>query len=304
MNIDQFQVFRTIAQAKSFTKAAKILNFTQPAVSSQVKILEQTFNTILCERGNNGVTLTEAGKIFYEYGDKILALYSELEDEITRVTGEEKEFINIGASNSAGNYSLPCSLLTFKEMHPNVRFKLDIMSTVDILQRIRERQLDIGVVEGQLTDLEDFDVHKIETNKLVLIAPPKGKWLETESITISELAKEPFIAREEQSSIRHLVDNYLKTIGYSIKDFNIAMEITNFDAIKIAVMRTKGVSLVPYPVVQKELREGSLKQINVTNLHLDWDMQVISRVNESLTGLKETFLKFITSPVIRSSKKN
>ncbi|MEN6462640.1 MAG: LysR family transcriptional regulator [Syntrophomonas sp.] len=303
MNIEQFQVFRTIAQARSFTKAAKILNFTQPAISSQIKILEQTFNTSLCERGNNGVTLTEAGNIFYEYGDKILALYSELEREIARVTGEEKEFINIGASNSAGNYSLPCSILTFKEMYPNVRFKLDIGPTVDILQKIRERQLDIGVVEGELTDLDDFEVNKIDTNKLVLIAPPKGKWLETDSITISELTKEPFIAREEQSSIRHFVDGYLKTSGFSFKDFNIVMEITNFDAIKFAVMRSRGVSLVPYPVVQRELREGSLKQINVTNLHLDWDMRVICRANESLTGLKEAFLKFITVPGVRSFKK-
>lgn len=302
MNIDQFQVFRTIAQSKSFTRAAKILNFTQPAISSQIKILEQTFNTTLCERGNNGVTLTQSGKIFYEYGDKILALYSEMEREIANVTGESKEFINVGASNSAGNYSLPCAILNFKEMYPNVKVKLDIGPTADILERIRERQLDIGVLEGNLSNLDDFNVFKIDTNKLVLIVPPKGKWKNINSISISELTKEPFIAREEESSIRHFVDSYLKSVGFSFKDFNIVMEVTNFDAIKIAVMRSKGVSLVPYPVAQKELHEGSLKQINVTNLHLDWDMRVICRAHESLTGLKEAFLNFITNPGTRAFK--
>jgi DNA-binding transcriptional LysR family regulator len=303
MNIEQFQVFRTIAQAKSFTKAAKILNFTQPAISSQIKMLEQTFNTSLCERGNNGVTLTDAGKIFYEFGDKILALYSDLEREIARVTGEDKEFINVGASNSAGNYYLPCSLLNFKEMYPNVRFKLDIGPTADILQKIRERELDIGVVEGDLNNLDDFEVYNIERNKIVLVAPPTGKWLETDSITISELAREPFIAREEQSSLRRFVENYLNTVDFSFKDFNIVMEITNFEAIKIAVLRGKGVSLLPHPVVQRELWEGALKQIMVTNLHLNWDMRVICRANESLSDIKQTFLNFITTPRKRTAKK-
>lgn len=104
MNIEQFEVFRTIAQAKSFTKAAKILNFTQPAISSQVKTLEQNLNTTLFERCNTGVKLTEAGRKFYEYGERILAIYAEMEREIANISGHNKEFINVGASYTAGNY--------------------------------------------------------------------------------------------------------------------------------------------------------------------------------------------------------
>lgn len=121
MNVEQFEIFRTIAQVRSFTKAAKILNFTQPAISSQIKILEQHYNIALFERCNNGVKLTEAGKKFYEYGNKILALYEQMENDIASISGVNKEHINIGTSYTAGNYYLPNAILAFKELHSSTK---------------------------------------------------------------------------------------------------------------------------------------------------------------------------------------
>lgn len=296
MNIEQFEIFRTITQAKSFTKAAKILNFTQPAISSQIKSLEQNFNVSLFERGNTGVKLTEAGKKFYEYGEKILAIYSEMESEIAKISGQSKEFINVGASYTAGNYFLPSSIITFKELNPNVHIRLDIGHSQDIIENIRDRSIDIGVVEGNLANEPDLNKIKIESNDLVLIVPPRGKWLDKNSLSLKNLLTEPFIAREEESSIRHFVDTYLKTLGLSFNDFNIVTEITNWEAIKEAVMRNKGVSLVPYPVVKRELNDGRLLKVQVKDLQLSWDMEVVVRSNEKFTGLKKSFLDFITNP--------
>ncbi len=295
MNIDQFEVFRTIAQAKSFTKAAKILNFTQPAISSQVKTLEQNLNVSLFERGNSGVKLTEAGRKFYEYGEKILVLYAEMEEEIAKISGQDMEFINVGASYTAGNYFLPTSIITFKELNPNVHIRLDIGHSQDIINNIRDRSTDIGVIEGNLTNDPDLKKFKIESNELVLIVPPRGYWLERTTITINDLLKEPFIAREEESSIRHFVDTYLKTLSLSFNDFNIVTEITNWEAIKEAVIRNKGVSLVPYPVVKREINEGRLLKVGVRDLQLAWDMEVVVRANENFTGLKKEFLEFISN---------
>lgn len=295
MNINQFEVFRTIAQAKSFTKAAKILNFTQPAISSQVKALEENFDVTFFERGNTGVRLTEAGKIFYEYGEKILSIYEEMGNEIAKVSGFSKEFINVGASYTAGNYFLPSAIITFKEFNPDVHIRLDIGHGQDIIEDIRERTIDIGVVEGSLANYSDIKKIKLESNQLVLIVPPRNEWLNIDSLTINDLITKPFIAREEESSIRLFVDEYLKTIGLSFADFNIVTEITNWEAIKIAVMRNKGVSLVPYPVVKKEVDEGNLLKIDVEDLQLAWDMEVITRANENFSGLKKEFLDFITN---------
>lgn len=296
MNIDQFEVFRIITQAKSFTKAAKILNFTQPAISSQIKALEENLNVSLFDRGNTGVKPTEAGKKFYEYGEKILALYAEMEAEIAKISGLNKEFINVGASYTAGNYFLPSSIITFKDLNPDVHIRLDIGHSQDIINDVKDRTIDIGVVEGNLTNEPDLHKIKIESNDLVLIVPPRSEWLRRPSITISELLNEPFIAREEESTIRHFVESYLKTLDLTFDDFNIVTEITNWEAIKEAVLRNKGVSLVPYPVVKRELNEGRLLKVAVPNMKLSWDMEVVVRMNENFTGLKKEFLEFISDP--------
>ena len=296
MNIEQFEVFRTIAQAKSFTKAAKILNFTQPAISSQVKILEQNFNVALFERCNTGVKLTEAGKKFYEYGERILAIYAEMEREIANISGNNKEFINVGANYTAGNYFLPSSIITFKELHDNVHIRLDIGHSNDIINSIKDRSLDLGVIEGDSLLDKDLNVYTVKSNELVLIAPAYNRWFNSRIVSLEELMQTPFIAREEESSIRHFVDSYLKTKGVSFEDFNIVTEISNFEAIKEAVLRNKGISLVPLPVVQREIQEGHLVRLEVKGLSLAWDMRVVTRANENLTGMKEDFLEFLTDP--------
>lgn len=297
MNMEQFEVFRTIAQTRSFTKTAKILNFTQPAISAQIKLLERKFNVLLCERGNNGVILTEAGKILYEYGDKILALHAEMQNEIEKITNQSKEFINIGASYSVGNDFLPSAISNFKEIYPNVRIRLDIGTGSNLLHKLKERQIDIALVEGEVSDVQDFDIFKIDTNKVILIVANEGKWVDIDSITVDELVRERFILREEESDLRHFADSYLKKYGYNISKLNIIMEITNYDAIKIAVMHNEGVSLVPAPVAQKEIAEGSLKQVEIKDWDLELDMKVVCRVKESLTGLKETFLNYLSIPM-------
>lgn len=296
MNIEQFEIFRTIAQAKSFTKAAKILNFTQPAISSQVKMLEQNFNVALFERCNTGVKLTDAGRKFYEYGERILALYAEMEREIANISGNNKEFINVGASYTAGNYFLPSSIITFKELHENVHIRLDIGHSPDIINAIKERSLDLGVVEGDYYLDKDLDAYKVQSNELVIISPPNNRWFDSRVVTLEELMQAPFIAREAESSIRHFVESYLKTQGISFDDFNIITEISNFEAIKEAVMRNKGISLVPLPVVQREIQEGHLIRLEVKGLQLAWDMRVVVWANETLTGIKEEFLQFLTDP--------
>lgn len=293
MNIEQFEVFRTIAEAKSFTKAAKILNFTQPAISAQIKLLEKTFNVTLFERGSNGVRLTEAGKKFSEYGTKVLALYEEMETEIARMSGQNIEHIKIGASYTAGNYILPCSIISFKEEYNDVQIRLDIGHNQEIIRNLRERTIDIGIIEGVFEPRDEFDICTVKSYNVVLVASPQNKWQDKLLITISDLLKEPFIAREEESFTRKYINSYLKSKFINIADFNIIMEMSNFEAIKNAVIANKGISLIPYPVVEHELKEGHLIQLDVKDFDLVMEMQVVTRANEAPTGLKKTFSEYL-----------
>lgn len=296
MNIEQFQVFRTIAQVKSFTKAAKILNFTQPAISSQIKLLEQSYNVTLFERCNNGVRLTEAGKKFYEYGDRILAMYEEMELEIAKLSGMSKEVINIGASYTSGNYYMPQVILNFKDQNPNAFVRLNISNSGQIINEVKDRTLDIGIVEGNMTYDRDLEIYKVCNDELILIAPATDKWLNRTSITIEELVNEPFVSREETSGTRQYFSTFLSNHGVNFDDMNIVMEITNSEAIKHAVINNQGIAVVPSPVVKRELAQGTLVRMDIENFRVSWDIEVIWRAKESLTGLKEEFLRYLLNP--------
>ncbi|MDD2373094.1 MAG: LysR family transcriptional regulator [Syntrophomonadaceae bacterium] len=297
MNIEQFEIFKTIAEVKSFTKAAKKLSFTQPAISTQIKILEQNFDLALFERHNHGVQLTDAGRKFYEYGDRILALYEEMEQDLARIKGHNKEVINIAACDTAGNYILPSIVINFKELHPQACLRLEVAHTQDIIEKLKQRHLDIGIIEGKLpADDKSLSSVNIYDDKLVLVVPRKNKWLkDKKSISLDKLRNEPFIAREEGSCIRNVLDAKLAKAGRSFSEFNVVAEFNNYEAIKQAVINNNGVALMPESVARRELDERLLWKVYVDELKISWNIKAVWRHNELQTGNKKQFLDYISN---------
>jgi len=297
MNIEQFEIFKTIAEVKSFTKAAKKLSFTQPAISTQIKILEQNFDLALFERHNHGVQLTDAGRTFYEYGDRILALYEEMEQDLARIKGNNKEVINIASCDTAGNYILPSIIINFKELHPQTCLRLEVADTQDIIEKLKKRHLDIGIIEGKLpvgdNSLSSVNIYD---DKLVLVVPRKNKWLRDKgSMSLDKLINEPFIAREQGSCIRNVLDAKLAKIGRSFDEFNVVAEFNNYEAIKQAVINNNGVALMPESVARRELDERLLWRVYVDELKISWNIKAVWRHNELQTGNKKQFLDYITN---------
>ena len=304
MKIEQFEIFKTIAEVKSFTKAAKKLNFTQPAISTQIKILEQNFELALFERHNHGVQLTEAGRIFYGYGDRILALYEEMEQDLAKIKGQNKEVINIAACDTAGNYILPSIVINFKELHPQACLRLEVAHTQDIIEKLKHRHLDIGIIEGKIPkDDKTLSSINIYDDKLVLVVPRKNKWLrDKKSISLDKLINEPFIAREEGSCIRNVLDAKLAKLGRSFDEFNVVAEFNNYEAIKQAVINNNGVALMPESVARRELDEGLLWRVYVDELKISWHIKAIWRQNELQTGNKKQFLEYITNDITETQE--
>ncbi len=297
MNIEQFEIFKTIAEVKSFTKAAKKLNFTQPAISTQIKILEQNFDLALFERHNHGVQLTDAGRTFYEYGDRILALYEEMEQDLAKIKGHSKEVINLAACDTAGNYILPSIVINFKELHPQACLRLEVAHTQDIIEKLKHRKLDIGIIEGKLPEYDDsLSSFNIFDDKLVLVAPRRNKWLkDKKSISLDKIINEPFIAREEGACIRNVLDAKLAKLGRSFDEFNVVAEFNNYEAIKQAVINNNGVALMPESVARRELNERLLWRVCVDELKISWNIKAVWRHNEIQTGNKKQFLDYITN---------
>jgi len=167
----RLQVFHTVARLLSFTKAADSLHMTQPAVTFQVRQLEEYFNTRLFDRTHNRISLTEAGKQVYGYSGKIFEQYREMENSVRELTGEISGILSLGASSTIAEYMLPALLGDFKHQFPDVTIRLKVANSDGIVHMVENNVIDLGVVESPVSN-KNLSVELCRTDELVLIVPP------------------------------------------------------------------------------------------------------------------------------------
>jgi DNA-binding transcriptional LysR family regulator len=253
----RLQVFHTVARLLSFTKAADSLHMTQPAVTFQVRQLEEYFNTRLFDRTHNRISLTEAGGRVYHYADKIFRLYDEMESSVRELTGDVSGVLMIGASMTVAEYMLPALLGDFKKQYPQVNIRLRVSNTDSIVSLVEDNEIDLGVVEAPVTN-KNLAVELCRADQLVVVLPPDHPLAARSKITVRELLEQPYICREEGSGTREVVQDYLKAAGLGHSDMNSVMELGSPEAIKGAVEAGMGISILSRTTVGKELKLGSL----------------------------------------------
>ena len=257
----RLQVFHTVARLLSFTKAAESLHMTQPAVTFQVRQLEEHFNTRLFDRAHNRISLTDAGQRVYEYADRIFELYREMENDIREMTGIIRGSITIGASTTIAEYMLPSLLGDFKAKYPEVEIHLKVSNSEGIVSMVENNTIDLGVVESQVTN-KNLLVEACRQDQLVAIVPPKHPLANEPSIQIGKILEYPFICREEGSGTREVIAAYLREVGNDA-ELDVSMELGSPEAVKGAVEAGMGISIVSRATVQKELRLGTLVAIRL-----------------------------------------
>ncbi len=258
----RLQVFHTVARLLSFTKAAETLHMTQPAVTFQVRQLEEHFNTRLFDRTRNRISLTEAGHTVFGYADRIFALYQEMERAVSELTGEISGDLRIGASTTIAEYMLPTLLGDFKEKHEGVTIHLKVANSEGIVSMVEHNDIDLGVVESPVTS-KNLAVEVCRRDSLVAIVPPGHVLAGQSDVTFPELLKFPFICREEGSGTREVIGAQLHQLDDGEASLKIAMELGSPEAVKGAVEAGMGVSVVSRTTIQKELRLGTLVAIDL-----------------------------------------
>jgi DNA-binding transcriptional LysR family regulator len=258
----RLQVFHTVARLLSFTKAAETLHMTQPAVTFQVRQLEEYFNTRLFDRTHNRISLTDAGNLVYKYADRIFELYNEMEHSVREMTGEISGALTIGASTTIAEYMLPSLLGDFKAKYPEVNIHLKVSNTDGIVSMVENNIIDLGVVEAPVGN-KNLVVESCSPDKLVAIVPPGHPEAKRQSLTYEDLLKYPFICREEGSGTREVINEWLKNDINKKGDLNISMELGSPEAVKGAVEAGMGISVVSSATIQKELKLGTLVAINL-----------------------------------------
>jgi DNA-binding transcriptional LysR family regulator len=258
----RLQVFHTVARLLSFTKAAETLHMTQPAVTFQVRQLEEHFNTRLFDRTHNRISLTDAGKQVFNYADKIFEQYAEMENAVREVTGEISGALIIGASTTIAEYMLPALLGDFKAKYPDVTVHLKVSNTDGIVSMVENNDIDLGVVEAPVSN-KNLMVEVCRIDQLVAIVPPKHPLAHESSLPVSKLVQYPFICREEGSGTREVISEHLHAGGVNNNELNICMELGSPEAVKGAVEAGMGISITSNATIIKELQLGTLVAVKL-----------------------------------------
>jgi len=252
----RLKVFHTVAKLLNFTKAADALHMTQPAVTFQIRQLEEYFNTRLFDRTHNRVSLTEAGQRVYSFSGRIFELYDEMEHAIREMTGDVSGIVTLGASTTIAEYMLPFLLGDFKSKNPEVNIRLKVSNTDGIVSMVENNVIDLGIVEASVSN-KNLQVDVCRMDQLVAIMPPEHELSGFETLTAQQLITQPFICREEGSGTREVIAEYLQETGVK-EEPKVCLELGSPESIKSAVEAGMGISIMSLSTVQKEIKLNTL----------------------------------------------
>ncbi len=296
-SLEQFLIFRDVAESGNITQASNRLHISQPSVSVQIQHLEQEFGAQLFDRTNRGVTLTNSGKILYEKVVFVLDELDQTKDAIENYSARQNSHIHIGVTLNIGDYILPHVLGLAYPGQITPQFSTQIADTASIERMVDEHKLDIGLVEGTALDNHKLTIEKFWNDELMILVAPTHPWAELTSVEYADLAAERLIVREKGSIPRELMDSILTANGFDPSELNIAMELNSTQAIKEAVVAGLGVALLSALATHEMVEDHRLSALRLTGRRLLKPLSIITRKDAELTAEEEWFLSQIRSYV-------
>ncbi len=275
LNIENLKMFCLVVDEGSISQAARLSFMSQPAVTRQIHQLENFYGTLLFDRKEGKLTVTDAGKRLYPFAQEIIHDFNRSIEVIQQAIGKYNAKLIVGASLTIGEYLLPRLLGGFKKQAPDIRVTLNIKNTPSILEDLANDVIDLALVEGVVED-NHFIVEKFAEDELVLVYPPDHPWKNRTEISIEEVANEQMIWRELTSGTRQIVENALSEYGVLNKIENY-MEIGSTQAIKSAVEAGLGISILSRLTVARELEQGFLHEIKITGIDIKRNLWLVRK---------------------------
>jgi DNA-binding transcriptional LysR family regulator len=286
----RLQVFHAVAKHLSFTKAAEALFMTQPAVTFQIRQLEQQFNTRLFDRTQGRVTLTAAGAVALEFAERIIALNTELDQRMQEFSGQLGGPLLIGASTTVAEYMLPRVLGAFKALYPAAVPHLVVGNSDAVQARVAERSLDLGFIEGD-SHLPTLAADRVCADELRVTCAPTHALAQLGSVPPQALSSHAYVSREPGSGTREVIDNYLQSAGVAPDSLQRVMELGSPEAIKGLVATGLGYAIMSGATVLNEIRLGQLVQVPLEP-RLVRQLAIVYPKERFLSGLVSSFVQF------------
>nr|WP_106783316.1 LysR family transcriptional regulator [Lysinibacillus timonensis] len=291
MNLQQLRVFVSTVQFGKLSVVAKQLEIKQPTVTFHLRALQEHLGIALFE-DNSGKqwVLTDAGKDFYHYAKQVVSLVGESEQVIDQYRLNKRGKLQLGASETTASYILPPYLAQFQKEHNQVYISLIVNKAPIILEKIKNYELDFGVIAyGDLFD-PDLKVVPIMEDELVLIMSNDYPLSRKENVAPYELTRYPFILHEQKAVSHQLAEKWM----YKNKvDLNIIMEIGSIQTIKEAVELNIGIAILPRLSVEKEMREGRLFVMPLPNYVNERHIYLIYRKKQHFTPMMRLFVQYL-----------
>lgn len=293
----RLQVFHAVARHGSFTRAAEALFMTQPAVTFQIKQLEEQFNTRLFDRGHGRVTLTSAGELVMAYAERILGLSEELESRVSELTDELSGILHLGTSTTIAGYWLPYLLEGFKRRYPRVVPRVSVGNSQHIESRVMDRNLDVGLIEI-ITEQPTLDRRSAGRDELQLIVAPDHPLATAKSVRAEQLVAYPLLHREPGNAIRDLVDQFFSAAGIPFEDLNVAAELGSLSTVKHMAAQGFGIAIASTAAIRSAVTAGRLVGVPLSP-RLHTSLEVILLKDKFRSRLVNTFADFVTEEIGR-----
>lgn len=271
----RLEVFIKVIEKKNFSKAAEDLHMTQPAVSQYIRSLEEATGVKLLERTNKYVRLNKAGEIVFHHALEIKELYTKMNHLLDDLTNKASGNIAIGASYTFGEYLLPTIIAEAKERFPDIKPTVTIGNTTTIAGLVLSHQLDVGIVEGHFKDVKELTTEPFAKDQMVIAAAMTHPLAHNKKpLTLSELMEETWILREVGSGTREAAETLFATYNISPESL---MHFSSTQPIKAMVEAGVGISLLSEWAIQKEVKYGDIKILNVKELPYTRDFSIVTR---------------------------
>jgi DNA-binding transcriptional LysR family regulator len=285
----RLKVFFTVANRLSFTKAAKELFITQPAISKHIQELEEQYKIKLFDRNGSKISLTIAGELLMKHTKNIFEIYREIDFDLSALIDKQGGLLRLGASTTISQYIIPPLLARFHQKLQEVKVNLLNGNTEQIENALLNKEIEIGIVEGQSKN-QSIKYTEFLKDELVLVCKSDNPLIHKEQLTKEDLKNMQFLIREQGSGTLEVIEHALNAIDISFSQLRIQMQLGSTESIKSYLMNSDCVAFISIHAIQKELKNNELVIIDIDNLVLERFFYIITLQGKA-DALSELFIK-------------
>ncbi len=288
MDLASLQVFQMVAREHSFSRAAKKLYRTQPAISISVRKLEEWVGQPLFVRGSGAQTLTDAGALLVEYAERMLNLREEIRKGMEELRGLERGQLSLGVNESSIHALLP-ALDRYRELHPGIHVRVHRVLSREVPREVLNHHLDIGVI-SYLPEERELEAMEFYRDSLVLVVWPGHRLAKRREVSVKELGDETFIAHIVDSPYRQRV---VQMFARHRTPLHMDVEMPTIESIKRCVEMKKGVAIVPHMCVEREIARGDLRELRIRQMRIVRRLYLVYRRDRALTAAAQGLVDIV-----------